>query len=472
MARIIVPGGGVVGLCTAMLLAGDGHEVTVLERDPAPPPEGHEHIWTDWQRRGVNQFHMVHFFLPRFRQVVIAELPEVAGELRAAGALELDPLEDVPEDVRGPSRPDDARFVGLTGRRPVVEAALSRVAARTPGVRIERGTTVAELLTGAEAVPGVPHVVGVRTDDGTERPADLVVDATGRRSPLPRWLVAAGARPPLEAAEDSGFVYYGKHFRSADGAIPPAIGPLLQHYGSISTLTLPADNGTWGVAIVASASDAPLRALTDVGRWDAALRAFPLVAHWADGEPIRPKVDVMAKIEDRHRRFVVDGTPVATGVAPVGDSWACTNPSLGRGASMGILHAVALRDLLRHGPLDEPAAFAVAWDEATEQVVAPWYRSTVATDRHRLHEIEADIQGRRYEADDEVWELTHAMLAGAGTDPEVLRATLRMLTLHDTPEALFADTDLAERIRRAGGGWRSAPPPGPDRKGLLATIGA
>jgi hypothetical protein len=35
---------------------------------------------------------------------------------------------------------------------------------------------------------------------------------------------------------------------------------------------------------------------------------------------------------ERYRRFVVDGVPVATGIVSVGDSWACTNPSLGRGS--------------------------------------------------------------------------------------------------------------------------------------------
>ena len=38
MAEILVLGAGLDGLSTAMLLARDGHQVTVLERDPAEPP--------------------------------------------------------------------------------------------------------------------------------------------------------------------------------------------------------------------------------------------------------------------------------------------------------------------------------------------------------------------------------------------------------------------------------------------------
>ena len=97
------------------------------------------------------------------------------------------------------------------------------------------------------AAAGVCHVAGVGLQEGTELRADLVVDATGRRSRLSGLLPAIGAPPPIEEREDCGFVYYARHFRGPGGSIPEVLGPILQDYGSISSLTLPADNGTWGV---------------------------------------------------------------------------------------------------------------------------------------------------------------------------------------------------------------------------------
>ena len=77
-----------------MLLAGDGHDVTVLERDPSPPPTTPDEAWATWERRGVNQFRMIHMLLPRVRKITEAELPAVAAGLEAAGALRINPLRD------------------------------------------------------------------------------------------------------------------------------------------------------------------------------------------------------------------------------------------------------------------------------------------------------------------------------------------------------------------------------------------
>ncbi len=64
MARIVVLGGGVCGLASGLMLARDGHEVTVLERDTAPVPESVDEAWEGWSRDGVTQFRMAHFLQP------------------------------------------------------------------------------------------------------------------------------------------------------------------------------------------------------------------------------------------------------------------------------------------------------------------------------------------------------------------------------------------------------------------------
>lgn len=467
MARIVIIGAGVVGLGTAMLLAGDGHQVAVLERDPISPPEPVE-AWERWQRPGLNQFRLPHFFLAGFRSVVDAELPEVSGALRAAGALRLNVIGDAPREMTGGWRDGDDCYELLTGRRPVVEAVIATQAAATRGVEVRRGTAVTGIVSGASALPGVPHVTGVRTKDGESIPADLVVDMSGRRSALPGWLSEIGARDPAEELEDSGFVYYGRHFRSVDGSVPPAIGPNVMDWGTITSLTLPADNGTWAIALVTSSKDTALRPLRETGRWEAVVRGLPLVAHWLDGTPIEDGVQVMAHLEDRYRGFVADGRPVATGVVAVADSWACSNPANGRGASIGMLHAVTLRDQLREVGLDDPAAFAEAFHAATARTVEPWYRATLATDRYRLAEIESGVRGGTYDPQDSQYQLGKALGAAAGQDPDCLRAYLDIWLVLRTPGEVFARPGLRDKILQLGSGWRDVEPLGPSREQLLA----
>jgi 2-polyprenyl-6-methoxyphenol hydroxylase-like FAD-dependent oxidoreductase len=473
MTRMLILGAGLGGLCTALLLARDGHEVTVLERDPAepPPPERPDAAWDGWERRGVNQFRLPHFMLPRWWSQMRSELPEIRYPLEAAGARYLNLLAELPAERRGPMRPDDERFETLTARRPVLEAALS-AAAEGAGVTIRRGVAVTGLTTDRQAK--VPRVTGVLTEDGAAIRADVVVDCGGRRSALSSWLAATGARRPVEERADCGFVYYGRHFRSRTGKQPAALGNLLQNYDSLSAITLPGDNGTWSVVLTISSRDKALRVLREPALWHAAVARYPLIAHWADvdadAEPISG-VDVMAGIEDRYRRFVVDGEPVATGVVAVGDAWACTNPSVGRGAAITVVHARLLRDLLRETDPADHDKFARRFDELTSESAEPLYRATLWYDAHRLAEIEADAAGTAYRTDDERWPVLKALFAASLTDPDLARAYTSIAGFVATAEEVFATPGIVDRVVALGMAAPQYPLPGPTRAELLETIG-
>jgi flavin-dependent dehydrogenase len=472
MARVVIVGAGIAGQLASLLLAPE-HEVLLLERDPAPPPQSATDAWGYWERRGVTQFRLLHFFQPRLRILLEQELPEVVKALDAAGALRMNPIANAPAEMTGGWRDGDEDFETITARRPVYEAALAGVVAATPSVQVRRGVAVAGLVTGRSVTQGAPHIIGVRTETGEEIRADLVVDASGRRSPLPSWLGDLAASAPEEEREDLGFVYYGRHFRSADGSVPFAFGPLLMHNGSFSVLTLPADNGTWGVGFTCAANDAELRGLKELDRWNALAQALPLVAHWTDGEPLDDGVLVMAKLEDRHRRYVCEGTPVATGVVAVADSWACTNPSVGRGATIGALHVLALRDVLRTADLNDPVAFVRAFDDATTQTVEPWYRATQHYDRHRLGSMVAARQGVPYEPGDPVWDITCALERGSTRDPDLLRAFVRVAGLLAQPDEVVSEPGILDKVIALGTGPDAIAndPPGPTRAELVQIAG-
>jgi 2-polyprenyl-6-methoxyphenol hydroxylase-like FAD-dependent oxidoreductase len=301
MAEVLIVGGGVVGMGLGMMLARDAHTVTIVERDAQPTPKDPEEAWDKWERRGVNQFRLPHLFMARYREILEEDLPDVAAAIGRDGAVRGNPVLGAPESITGGPRPGDARYEILSGRRAVVERAVASVAEGTPGLEVRRGVAVAGLLGGPEATGGVPHVTGVRTTDGDEVWADLVIDCGGRRSALPDWLEALGARRPEDEVDDSGFIYFGRHFRSRDGQLPVALGPGLQPYGSISALMIPCDNDTWAVTLVARSGDRALLGLNDVARWERTVRALPTVAHWLDGDPIEDRIVTIAKIEDRHR---------------------------------------------------------------------------------------------------------------------------------------------------------------------------
>jgi 2-polyprenyl-6-methoxyphenol hydroxylase-like FAD-dependent oxidoreductase len=481
VARVVVLGGGMIGLCTGMLLADQGSDVTVLERDDAPVPGSPDEAWQAWDRPGVAQFRQPHHLHSAGAQILESQLPDVWESLAQAQLARFSSLDIMPPFITDrSSRDGDERFVTLTGRRPVLEYAVASVARKRLDIR--RGTAVAGLLTGAPAAPGTPHVTGVQLANGTDLPADLVVDAMGRRSAMPAWLTAIGAQPPEEEAEDSGFIYYTRFFRPADGgSVPPYKAGLLTHFECFSLLTLPGDADTWSVTVYLASGDQALKGLRDPGPWTALVEACPMHAHLLQGEPITDVLPI-GGVVDRCRRFVVAGTPVVTGMVTVGDAWGCTNPSLGRGVTMGLMHAAGTAGVIREH-LGDPLALALAHDEMTQATVTPWYQNTIQLDRARraqLHaaatgEPTARVTGERVSAvpasapdsADPAARLRRALPVAMLYDADIFRAFAEIVSLLALPQEVLSRPGMAERIMAVAGEHEEVVIPGPSRADVL-----
>jgi flavin-dependent dehydrogenase len=289
------------------------------------------------------------------------------------------------------------------------------------------------------------------------------VDATGRRSPSARWISGLGGRPPQVEAEDRGFAYYT---RFLTGPVQPQLrGRALVELGSVSLLTLPGDNDTWSVTVFGGSGDPPLKALRDPEVFTRVVGACPLQAHWLDGAPITDVLP-MAGVLDRHRRFVLDERPVVTGFVPVGDAWACTNPSAGRGLSVGAVHAQLLRRVVRESL--EPAELACAFHQRTDRVVGPFFRNQVAADRFRIAAMAAARDGSPApQADPRMT----ALAAAAARDPDAFRAALETVLCTALPEEVLARPAVHRAIATYGS-EPSPPTPGPDRAALLGLLAA
>jgi 2-polyprenyl-6-methoxyphenol hydroxylase-like FAD-dependent oxidoreductase len=480
--RIAIAGGSAAGLFAALLLARAGHDVVVLERDRLEPAADVESAAAVAFRPSAPQIVQPHLIMARCRQLLIERLPDVYTGMLAAGVAEAPLWTQMPDTLADTApRPGDEDLMPVMTRRSTVDWVLGRAAAAEPRVEVRYGAKVTGLLcatgraTRSAAGTNPPHVTGVRTDRG-DLPADLVVDATGRRSPVDDWLARIGARPSATWFAECGIAYYSRHYRVRPGVDLPGL-PVTRTVIALDEFLAGkwgADNGAVQLVVAPLAADRRFRTVRDPEIFTAVLRTVPAYAAWLDVMDPITGVFPMGGLHNTLRRLVVDGTPVATGVLAIGDSVCTTNPTLGRGLALALTGAADLADTLG-AQAGDPAAQALALDRLVSAHVAPFYHDQAAIDAARLammrHAIFGDPAPRPPAATDRV---SYPQLRAAGCyDPVAFRAFWKINGMVCPPEAVYTDPHVVactrEALSRHGSGPLVAQP---TREQLLAALAA
>jgi 2-polyprenyl-6-methoxyphenol hydroxylase-like FAD-dependent oxidoreductase len=471
---IAIVGGSAAGLFAGLLLARAGHQVLLLERDRLQPAADVESAAAAAFRASAPQIVQPHIVMARCRQLLLERLPDVYAGLLAAGAAEAPLQAQMPDSLSDTAVwPEDERLTPMMTRRSTVDWVLQRAAAAEPRVAVRFGVKVTGLLTVSGRGGRPPHVTGVRTEGG-ELAADLVVDATGRRSPIDDWLTQAGARATAKRRAECGIAYFSRHYRVREGAGLPAplVARIVVALDEFLAGKWGGDNGAVQMVVAPLAADRRFRTARDPHVFTAVLRTVPTYAAWLD--VMDPITDVfpMAGLHNTLRRLVVDGVPVATGLHAIGDSVCTTNPTLGRGLALALSGAADLADTIGEHPAD-PAAQALDLDRLAGAHVVPFYQDQAQIDAARLammrHTIFAAPPPPPAETPGRV---TYSQLrVAASYDPAAFRAFRTINGMVRLPEEVYTDPEVVARTRDTLRRHGAAPPVAqPTREQLLTAL--
>lgn len=414
-------------MAAALFSARRGHEVTVLERD-RPMPEMAARPGAPHARQG-------HVFLGQSTQILRAEAPDVLAGILARGALEVSPGT-------------------VLCRRPIYEAEMRRLTEGEDKITFRYGITVSGLIANGRKVSGV-----VASAPGAMA-ADVVVNATGRRSIGTRWLSEIGTPAPPATDQKCGYFYLTRHYRLRAGeSFPDTEVPLVVPLSYLTVLVFPADNRHFQLSVAVSVNDPYRHRLREPVIFDRLLASVPLSERWVGcGEPLEAP-EAMAKIENCWQR-----TPGLDGYVQLGDALIQTNPTMGRGVTFAFLQAQEFARTLGRG-----------FEQWVDERLGPWFQAQLSLDEARIRQLTAGLRGEILPPPRDPASRFAAAVAVLREHDEVIRtASLRLYNMLITPREMLADREAGRRIIRFLRAheeidWR--PPGCPDRAAFERIVG-
>jgi 2-polyprenyl-6-methoxyphenol hydroxylase-like FAD-dependent oxidoreductase len=392
--RVVIIGGGIGGLAVALALGRTKRELVIVERDPEPPEIAPEDAFERWARPGVPQFRHAHILLARLQTMVRDQHPELLAELLAAGC-ELSTFTDALPAPHLPGYrplPGDEDLLHLWGRRATFEYVLRRHVGRMSNVRFVHSARVDGLIS--EDRGRQVRVCGVELtrDDKPERlQAELVIDASGKRTKAPEWLRALGVAVTIDS-RPSGFVYACRHYRLRDPAHPPSRRDGGGNLDYLGYATFYAEHGHYALTFGCPSDEKELAdAMRRPEGFEALCAQFPVLQRWRSVSEPTTKVLGAGLFANTWIDYRTPGERELLGFLAVGDSHVETNPMYGRGCSAAFVQAEALAEALQAN--EDPSARARDYYERTRAQLYPVFELSANTDR--LYHVRAKLRRGR-----------------------------------------------------------------------------
>lgn len=437
MRRVAVFGAGLAGCALSLMLARRGHPVCLIEKDADDlllEPDG------AWLRNGVGQAGQTHSFLALSSSILAEELPDILALLERSGVTDwLSPLYDEESEIRRP-RP-------IAARRLAYESILRAGVRSEPRIELKLGTSVHSLI--AEHGGPVPRVVGLRLNRpdaiGEDIAADVVVDASGRTSPIARLAREIGCRPVIEEVHKCNFQYLTRWYRMPQADAGKLTAPVRGRTFFGGYLLCPADNQFLSLSYFMSDADSMRKVLRKSNAFDDFALSVPRISYWMRrAEPVGAPLP-FAGIENRRRLLLDRAGPIVAGLFLIGDSAMYTNPTLGRGTSLAFKQAQYLVDGINQAAT-MPVAFAHSFQSWLHEEIDYWFDSQVSTDIETCDRLRALAQGNPMPAMSDRGRDGAALQYLARTDKVLARRWNQQFNMLVRPDEIFADDFVRARV--------------------------
>ena len=426
--RVVVVGGSMAGLLAARALADHAESVVVLER---------EHLPDAVVARGrVPQGRHLHLLLSAGLDLLRDWFPGIEDELESLGAVRVDGTGAWVHQGGAYRARGDWGHPAISQTRPLLEHVVRSRVLALPGVTVEDGVTVEQVTRSGRRVTGV-------VADGRERPADLVVDCSGRNSRIAHDLAASHVLDPpvTHVAIDIGYASFTMR-RSPDdfeGHFVVCIdSPGSFRVGGV----LPVEEDRWQVTLAGVHGDVPPTTDEGIAAFAASLPT-PAVAQLIDRCERLSDVSTyrFPSSQRRHYEKVRDLLP---GLVMLGDASSSFDPVYGQGMTSSALQAAALRDvasLAGVADADLPKRFH---RKAARIIESPW---RIAVGGDFGHPATA---GPRPLGTAQLNGYLQRVIRASHASVPVARSFNRVLQLDDPPAALVHPALVVRVLREAG----------------------